>query len=393
MRTVGLSKSGSNKLRSQQLELKHSDFDEPLRSLTPGEWCLITGPGIKALGFLNPLIDEKYVCAHIVSVNDEHIKHSPEGLVKLKITQAFNQRQRCKGYESHSRIFYGASDGLPGLIIDKFENAVIIQINTAGIDKYRDLIRDHVSALTKTDCFFLDNQKYRDKESLPTFETVSLPELIVWENDLIFKIRPQVLQKVGFYYDHRENRYHLRHLLSRLNHNYQTGIDLFSYVGAWGISALKAGLKNVTFVDQGDFDTEVAEALIGNGLEGQGSYERGDVFSFLDRSIAQKQRFDVILSDPPAFAKSSLQKNQALDGYSKLHRKIFKIIGPGGLVTLSSCTHYVSHEEFQKNIREAAEKEGKRIQLIYTGMQGFDHPIKSLEDRSNYIKSYFYLVE
>jgi 23S rRNA (cytosine1962-C5)-methyltransferase len=182
-------------------------------------------------------------------------------------------------------------------------------------------------------------------------------------------------------------------LLSRLEHTYKTGIDLFSYVGAWGLSALKAGLQEVTFVDQGDFKFEVDEGLMMNDLEGRGSYHRTDVFNFLDNAISGKNTFDVILSDPPAFAKSLLHKNQALDGYSKLHRKIFKLISPGGLIAFSSCTHYVSHNEFQKNIADAAEKEGRVIQLLYSGMQGWDHPIKSLDDRSNYIKSYFYLVE
>ncbi len=393
MRTITLSKSGVNKLRSHHRELKHSDFDGPLRSLTPGEWCLMASVGMEWVGYINPLIDEKYICAYVISLDPEEVNLSPEEMIKDRITKAFHRRRTFKGYEVNSRIFYGASDGLPGLIIDKFTNAVIIQINTAGIDRFRDIIKNHLENLTKASCYFLDNQKYRDKEGLPSFETVPLPDIMVNENDLKFKIRPAVLQKVGFYYDHRENRYHLRLLLSRLGREFKKGVDLFSYVGAWGMSALKAGVHELTFIDQSDLAFEVEEGLKMNGFEGRGRYQRGDVFSFLDHEITLKNKFDLILSDPPAFAKSALQKKQALDGYTKLHRKIFKLISPGGLVTFSSCTHYVTHGEFQKNILDAAEKEGKEIQLIFSGMQGWDHPIKSFEDRSNYIKSYFYVVE
>jgi 23S rRNA (cytosine1962-C5)-methyltransferase len=110
-------------------------------------------------------------------------------------------------------------------------------------------------------------------------------------------------------------------------------------------------------------------------------------------AIQKNKKYDHVLCDPPAFDKSILQKNQALEGYTKLHRKVFKIASSQAIISFSSCTHYVNHEEFQKNILDAAKKESRSIQLIYVGTQGFDHPIASLYDRSNYIKCYFYFVE
>jgi 23S rRNA (cytosine1962-C5)-methyltransferase len=201
------------------------------------------------------------------------------------------------------------------------------------------------------------------------------------------------LQKVGFYYDHRENRAQLMSYISQFESGFKNGVDLFCYAGAWGMCALKAGLKQVTFVDQGDFAFDINKGLELNGFSAQGVFHRLDVFKFLDDAIAKQQKFNVVLCDPPAFAKSYQQKDQALDGYSKLHRKVFKIAEPGALLAFSSCTHYVGHEEFQKNISDAAQKEQKQIQLIYTGIQGWDHPIKSQMDKSNYIKSYFYIME
>jgi 23S rRNA (cytosine1962-C5)-methyltransferase len=393
VRSLALSKSGINKFRSRQFELKVADFEDSIKSLPPGEWCLFKiSPTEQAVGFVNPLIEDKYVCAHILGklTPDEVKNFSAETFVIQTIRASHKRRVQFKGYEKSARLFYGVSDGLPGLIIDSFTNASIIQINTAGIDRYRDVIQKTVSELMDTKAYLLDNAKYREKESLPTFATETLPEE---ENGLKYKIRSEVLQKVGFYYDHRENRFQLMQLLSRLSQKPSKGIDLFSYAGAWGMSALKSGVKEVHFVDQGDFEVEVNEALKLNEFTGQGKFFRSDFFKFLDDSVQKNQKYDLILCDPPAFAKSALQKPQALEGYSKLHRKVIKSISSGGVAAFSSCTHYVSHEEFQKNILDAAIKENKKIQLIYSGMQGFDHPVSSLDDRSNYIKSYFYIVE
>lgn len=396
MRSLSLSKSGINKVRSNQFELKASDFEGSIKSIPSGEWCFFTWGGQDyGIGFINPMIEERYSCASILGKlgKDDLAGFSVENFIATKLNQAYAKRTRIKGYEKNSRIFYGVSDGLPGLIIDLFQNAAIVQINTAGVDRYREFIKTEINGLTGTKAYFLDNPKYREKESLPTFENEALPDLEVIENDLHYHIRSEVLQKVGFYYDHRENRFNLMKLLSRLNREFGAGIDLFSYAGAWGISALKAGVKSLQFVDQGDFGFEVTEALKRNGFEGKGSFHRSDVFKFLDESVQKNHKFDLVLCDPPAFAKSALHKNQALEGYSKLHRKVFKVLDQNSIAAFSSCTHYVSHEEFQKNIQDAASRENRKIQLLYCGMQGFDHPVKSLEDRSNYIKSYFYFVE
>jgi 23S rRNA (cytosine1962-C5)-methyltransferase len=396
LRSLSLSKSGINKIRSRQFELKVSDLEDSIKSMTPGEWCLVkTTQSENWLCFVNPLIDEKYPCVHVLTfVNEDNVKnYSLEMFISQKITDAFQKRLRFLGYESNSRIFYGVSDGLPGLIIDQFENASIIQINTAGVDRFRQLVKDEVEKITKKRSYFLDNEKYREKESLPIFSTEAVPDLVIFENQLTYKVRSAVIQKVGFYFDHRENRYQLINLLSRLSIKFKRGIDLFSYVGAWGLSALRGGVDEMHFVDQGDFQTEVNEALILNDFSDKGTYHRSDVFKFLDEEIRNKKFYDLVLCDPPAFAKSLLQKPQALEGYSKLHRKVFKIISSGGLAVFSSCTHYVNHDEFQKNILEASMRENRKIQLVFSGLQGFDHPINGHENRSNYIKSYFYLVE
>lgn len=397
MRSLLLAKTGLNKIRAHHKELKQVDFVDSLKSVPSGEWCLITHPEFSSpvLCFVNPMIDEKYSCVQVLG-NVEANSSDPllvENFIRTRLQLAFNKRQRFHGYDKGSRIFYGVSDGLPGLIIDQFQNKAVIQINTAGVDRYRELVKETCDKLISGESFFLDNPKYREKELLPTFENEPIPSLEIEENGIKYSLRSEVLQKVGFYYDHRENREQLIHVLGRLKQKFSHGIDLFCYAGAWGLCALKAGVKEMSFVDQGDFAQEIESVLDINGFKGKGFFARSDVFKFLDDAISKNKMFDLILCDPPAFAKSQSQKDQALEGYSKLHRKVLKTCQPGGLIAFSSCTHYVSHEEFQKNILDAASKENKKLQLIYCGMQGWDHPVPSLSDKSNYIKSYFYLME
>lgn len=396
MRSLLLAKNGLNKIRAQHKELKQADLEDSIKSVPPGEWCLLRHPDSSTswLCFINSMIEEKFNSIQILAaVDPKSTNLNPADIIAERIKSGYVKRQRFSGYEKGSRIFYGASDGLPGLIIDQFLNKAIIQINTAGVDKHRDLVRATVDSLISGTSYFLDNAKYREKEFLPTFETEALPNLLIEENGIKYSLRSEVLQKVGFYYDHRENRYQLIQLLKRLNQKFEHATDLFCYAGAWGLCALQAGVNKVSFVDQGDFDTEIYTALKLNSFSGRGSFYRSDVFKFLDEAIAKNNLFDLILCDPPAFAKSQSQKDQALEGYSKLHRKVLKASKAGALIAFSSCTHYVSHDEFQKNILDAATKENKKLQLIYSGMQGWDHPVSSLMDKSNYIKSYFYLME
>lgn len=391
MRQLTLNKSGINKVKSYLKELKSGDFESSVKSTHPGEWCLITTQDTNYLGFINPLIDEQYTCFYIIETGCGEI--DPLMVIKKRLQSAYERRARVKGYLEGARLFYGASDGIPGLIIDSFSNANVIQINTAGIDKYREEIRSTVEELTKKKSYFLDNAQYRSKEFLPTHDKENLPDITIVENSKKYHLRAEVLQKVGFYYDHRENRNQLSSILKRLTDSYVNGVDLFSYIGAWGVTALSAGCQKMDFVDQGDFSTEISQSLKLNDLDGRGTFHRADVFRFLDEKIRENYSYDLILSDPPAFAKSLNQKKQALEGYSKLHRKVFKLAGKNSLCAFSSCTHYVTHDEFMKNIQEAAFRENKKIQLIYSGMQGWDHPVSSLNDRANYIKSYFYFVE
>jgi len=150
-------------------------------------------------------------------------------------------------YQDGCRLVYGISDSLPGLIVDKYEKYILIQVNTAGLDRFRNLIRSTIRSLfVSHEIIFYDNEEYRKAEVLPTHDKEEIVnDLEVLENGIHYKIPKNVMQKIGYYYDHRENRARLKSLLLRLNIKKEKGLDLFSYVGSWGLHLLSAGLSSV----------------------------------------------------------------------------------------------------------------------------------------------------
>ena len=136
----------------------------------------------------------------------------------------------------------------------------------------------------------------------------------------------------------------------------------------------------------------IEENLKLNKFSGKGNFIRSDVFKFLDSAYAANKKYDVIVSDPPAFTKSEKNKTTALHGYEKLHLKAMKLLNDKGLLVVASCTHYASHEELDKTVQDAAFRNGQKIQLLDMGVQGFDHPMVGLKDKSFYIKYLVYFV-
>ena len=166
--------------------------------------------------------------------------------------------------------------------------------------------------------------------------------------------------------------------------------------GGGGSSAVNrmidAGVENVEFVDQANMEVATNTNLELNNFKGRGQFTRSDVFKFLDTALASGKKYDVIVSDPPAFTKSEKNKIQALQGYEKLHLKAMRLLSDEALMIVASCTHHVNYEELDKTVQEAALKNSQRVQLLDLGVQGMDHPFSGFKDKSFYIKYLVYFV-
>ncbi|MCP4911948.1 MAG: class I SAM-dependent rRNA methyltransferase [Oligoflexia bacterium] len=386
MRSINL----NNKAKLFQNSYYEKEILDKVNSFRPGEWVIIQKEKSKAIGFINPLVQHG-PCLRVIEWKSEVNVENEKELLFEKLNQAIQKRQRIRSLQEGSRLCYGDSDQLPGLIIDEYVNLVIVQINTAGIDTYREDIKSYISDKLGKEVALLDNEKYRSSESLPMYETQELPSSIqIKENGLSFEIDSQVLQKIGYYYDHRMNRDKLYRSLSDNIGKIERGVDLFSYIGSWGLNALKAGVDNLTFVDQGNFEKEIAKNLELNNFEGRGEFVRADVFDWLKSEAPES--FDLVISDPPAFKKSSKNKNNALIGYEKLHRFCLDIVKPQGFLVSASCTQDISLEELDKSVH-MANKKRRGLSLVDCGFQGPDHPMSGFKDKSFYIKYLLYRVD
>lgn len=398
MKELILKSKISPSILKKNIDLYERDFSSIPKSCFPGEWVQISGAALsgKFIGYINPFVTNGplvRVIEPILEISGEEADIA-KGIILKNLTRAIDNRKIFKSYQSGMRLVHGGADHLPGLIIDYYENAIFIQINTAGIDRFREVIKKCLEEnFAPTSVYFLDSLKYRQNEGLPQYEVEEFKEsLKIKENGFSYSLPSDRMQKIGYYYDHRENRKKLELQINDLNIDLSRGLDLFCYMGSWGLHLLRAGIKHVTFVDQGKFDKEIAGNLEQNGFAGRGNFVHADVFKYLDDAAGKGQVFDVVVGDPPAFSKEVKNINKALAGYQKLHRKVMKLLAPVGLYAAASCTHNISLSDLAKTVFEASLKEGKSLQIIDVGVQGGDHPFFSFESREHYLKYILYIV-
>lgn len=382
--------------------MSEKDLMEMAKRLRPGEWIIVEDQLAKKnyIGYINPFSESFYKLKILTEDKTKkyNVKSDEETVARELIVEnlqaAFKLRDYLSDYSHGARLVYGMNDSLPGIIVDKYEKYILAQINTAGMDRFRDLIKSEiVKKYPEQKVLFFDNAEYRKAEVLPVHEPEKITEdLDILENGIHYRISQAVMQKIGYYYDHRENRSKLANLLTRTSFPKKTGLDLFSYVGSWGLHMLKAGVENVEFVDQANMEVATNTNLELNNFKGRGQFTRSDVFKFLDTALASGKKYDVIVSDPPAFTKSEKNKIQALQGYEKLHLKAMRLLSDEALMVVASCTHHVNYEELDKTVQEAALKNSQRVHLLDLGVQGMDHPFSGFKDKSFYIKYLVYFV-
>jgi len=394
LKIIELSKEGAQKVSKGANELYPRDLEGSVKSCTPGEWLYLKNSrkNLHYLAFVNPLAINSPI-AHL-TVQQEPTDNTEEQILFELIGNAVTKRNFYLNYDKGCRLIYGNADCLPGLIVDSYVNAVVIQINTAGIDKYREQIKKYFNdKFEDKKIYLLDNENYREREALPIYEKEEIEsDLEIVENNLNFIVEKQKVQKVGYYYDHRENRARAKSLVEKLTNKPERGLDLFSYVGSWGLNLLAAGVDHITFVDQGDMNASTMKNLDLNGYSKKGTFVRENVFEYLKEQKSEKNKYNIICSDPPAFCKSKKDERKAYDGYLKLHKMLIDLLEPNSILIACSCTLYIDWNSFQKNIEEAAFAKQRKIQLLDCGVQGFDHPTTNLNNKNSYLKYFAYRV-
>lgn len=313
------------------------------------------------------------------------------GFLQNKIIAAIGKRQQyifnneCTAY----RLIFGESDGLPGLIIDQYNDVLVMQVLSAGIERFRFEIIDILKTLFPG--YLIYERSDVDVRSLEGLENrtglihgSSIPtETWISEYGLTFEVNFTGGQKTGFYIDQRENRRKLRNYCKDKNI-----LNCFSYSGGFTLNALQGGANSVVSIDssQPALD-QLVKNLKKNGLSMDRSHSIcGDVFVELRKLRDRAESFDVIILDPPKFAPTISQAEKASRGYKDINLLALKLLRPGGVLFTFSCSGGISRELFQKIIAGAAEDAGCEIQIIDQLSQSGDHPILSSFPESMYLK-------
>jgi 23S rRNA (cytosine1962-C5)-methyltransferase len=295
-------------------------------------------------------------------------------LFKRKLLSAFELRKTFYPSRESYRLVFSESDFLPGLIIDKYINTFVLQVYSFGMDKNIEFIIKILKEEFAAENIFTKNESYfRKLEGLPTEDKIyfgNATNEIIDDGEIKYKIDFEAGQKTGFYFDQSDNRYFIEKFCRD-----KSVADLFCNSGGFGLHAAWAGASSVTFVDSSSAEIENAKYNFQlNNLKCPAEFIAGDVFDFIKGCISQGNKYDLVILDPPAFAKSRKDLATAKKGYEKLNKMAFQILKDGGYLVTSSCSHHLSKSEFIQIINSAATKSGKNIQMLHFSGASLDHP-------------------
>ncbi|WP_010425087.1 class I SAM-dependent rRNA methyltransferase [Anaerophaga thermohalophila] len=314
-----------------------------------------------------------------------------------KIQQAFALRETLgltKSSQTNAwRLVYGESDGMPGLIIDMYNGTAVLQIHTVGMYLIKDMLCNALENIFGPDLKAIYNKSegtipYKSRiEPENGFLRGKTEDKTAMENGLRFLVDFEKGQKTGFFIDQRENRT----LLEKYSKN-RNVLNLFCYTGGFSFYALRGGASRVHSVDSSERAIELTKQNVELNFPGDIRHEAfaEDAFKFLDKS---KDQYDLMILDPPAFAKHLKVIPNALQGYRKLNAKAIENIRPGGIIFTFSCSQVINRDAFRKAVFSAAAKTGRNVRIMHQMEQPADHPVNIYHPESEYLKGLVLFVE
>jgi len=337
-------------------------------------------------GYINP---NSKIRVRILTRKEEEID---KDFFRKRIIRAWEYRKKLVETSS-CRVVFAESDFLPGLIVDKFEDILVIQTLTLGIDKFKDLIVEVLDEIFEPRGIYERNDvPVREIEGLPQIKGPIKgdfePVVIINENEVKILVDVENGQKTGYFLDQRENRRALKGLVDDAE-----VLDVFCYTGSFSLHALKYGAKRVLAVDSSNTALEIAkENAKLNGFWDRIEFIEENAFDLLKNFHKEGRSFDVVILDPPAFAKSQKNLDNALRGYKEINLRAMKIIRDGGFLITCSCSQHVTPEIFQKVIESASYDANRILRLVEFRYQAKDHPILFSYPESLYLKCGIYQV-
>lgn len=392
MKILKLKNKEDRRLKQGHLWIFSNEIDTtatPLNGFETGEVAVVEAANGKALGiaYVNP---KTLICARLLSRNPKVSFN--QAFIKTRIQAALQLREMNFAMPFY-RLVFGESDGLPGLVIDRFDEVFVVQITTAGMELKKQDIVTVIDNLFHPQAIVLRNDSgSRTLEGLELYEEVALGELPetleIIENDTRFSIPVQQGQKTGWFYDHRMARGRLQDLVKG-----KTVLDVFSYLGGWGLAAGTAGATEITCVDASEFALDgVDKNAALNGLTDQVITIQGNAFDVLKALRAEGAKYDVVIVDPPAFVKRKKDIRSGSEAYRRINEMAMRLVEKDGILVSASCSHHMSRDALLTQIQQAARSVDRYIQLFDQGHQGPDHPVHPSIPETEYIKTFFFKV-
>jgi 23S rRNA (cytosine1962-C5)-methyltransferase len=385
---ITLKKNEARRLRAGHLWVFSNEVDSrrtDLKSLVPGEAVEIVDEHGKFVGngYANP---HSLIYARLVSRDPKY--QLDKSLIVHRLNIALSLRERLFSQPCY-RLVHGEGDGLPGLVVDRFGEVLVVQLTTAGMERIREEILEALEKVIRPAAIVLRNDGgLRRLEGLEDYVEVvrgSLPErLTIEENGTRFLVDPLGGQKTGWFYDHRMNR--------RRMQDYVGGkrvLDVFSYVGAWGVQAAMAGALDVMCVDSSAAALDQAyENAALNGVEERLAMLEGDAFEAVKALREARERFDVVILDPPAFIKRKKDAAKGLEAYERINRMAMQLLDKDGILISASCSYHLHRDKLPELMLKGARHLDREMQLLEEGHQGPDHPVHPAIPETRYIKCF-----
>ncbi len=378
-------KAGGMWIYDNEIEFVSGDFENG----DVVEVCDFDGYGM-GCGFINT---RSKITVRMLSRKKDAI--IDEAFIRRRVRDAWNYRRDTVDTSS-CRVIFGEADFLPGIVVDKFSDVLVVESLALGIDRWKLTIVKALKEILAEDGILIrgvyerSDAKVRLQEGMERskgfigepFDT----KVEIVENGVRYLVDVEDGQKTGFFLDQKNNRAAVHRLCKG-----KKVLDCFTHTGSFALNAGIAGASSVLGVDASQLAVDQAtENAALNGLQDRVRFQCADVFELLPRLEAQGEKYDVVILDPPAFTKSRNSVKNAVKGYREINLRGLKLVRDGGYLATCSCSHFMEPELFAKTIREAAAGAHKRLRQVEFRTQGPDHPILWAADQSYYLKFYIF---
>ena len=385
--SLRLKANAERRLRAGHLWVYSNEVDvaaTPLNGFQPGDQAILEMANGKPLGIVG-VSPNNLICARLLSRDTSHTLD--KSLLVHRIQVALSLRERLFEQPCY-RLVYGDSDFLPGLVVDRFGDHLVVQLASATMERNKEaVIEALVQVLKPRGILFKNDSSARDAEGLERYVDTAFGVVPEWvdleENGVKFQAPVLEGQKTGWFYDHRMNRARLAPYVKG-----KRVLDLFSYIGGWGVQAAAFGASEVFCVAASAFALDGVERNAAlNGVAEKVTCVEGDVFAALKELKAAEERFDVVVADPPAFIKRKKDLKNGEAAYRRLNEMAMRMLNKDGILVSASCSMHLPEDDLQNILLQSARHLDRNLQLLERGAQGPDHPVHPAIPETRYIKS------